>query len=260
MPYSLEQDIRAANAASFGAIEIWVNKLRKFLEGRTREDLKRLLMDSGICAPSLCPFGGFVLCSEEDYRGRTEDLKHFLEVGDFIGTEYVIICADGLGNVSFEEAKRAYVSRLRRLSSVTSKYGIKIALEWFRELPPAIDIVKAIDDEHVGLLVDTFHWYRGDGSLENLKKVPSEKLLFVHISDCENLPRKELTDKNRLYCGSGIIPLVDVLKILEDKNYNRYLSVEIFREEYWREEPEEISRTAYKTLIDIALKSRVSIS
>jgi len=51
-----------------------------------------------------------------------------------------------------------------------------------------------------------------------------------------------------------------VLKILEDKNYNRYLSVEIFREEYWREEPEEISRTAYKTLIDIALKSRVSIS
>ncbi len=260
MPYSLEQDISAASVAGFSGVEIWIDKLRKFLEAHTKEDLKRLLTDSKISAPSLCAFSGFTFCSEEEYGAKVEALKRFLEIGGLIGTEYVIVCADALGGMSFESAKRAYVSRLRNLGSVTSKYGVKVALEWFWELPPAIDIIEAIDDEHVGFVLDTFHWYRADGSLENLKKVPSGKLFFVHINDCEDLPKKELTDKNRLYCGSGVIPLLDIFKIFEGNDYRGYLSVEIFREEYWRKDSQEISMDAHKTLIETALRASVSVS
>lgn len=260
MPYSLEQDIRSANTAGFKGVEIWVSKLREFLKSHTDEGLKRLLSDSTISAPSLCAFSGLIYCSEEEFHKRVQDLKSLLEVGHAIEAEYVILCAEAFGDRRVEEAKHAYVSRVRRLSSVTNDYGIKIAMEWFWELPPAIDIIGEIDDGNVGLLIDTFHWYRGDGNLENLKKVPPDKLFFLHVNDCEDLPRNELTDKNRLYCGRGILPLLDIFSILKNKNYDGYLSVELFREEYWKKDPEEISSTAYKTLTETASRAGLSIS
>lgn len=260
MPYNLEHDIKSANKVGFKGVEIWVSKLREFLRDHTEEVLKRLLSDSAISAPSLCAFSGFIYCSEGEFGKRVQDLKNLLKVGQTVGTEYVIVCAEGFGDRRIEEAKHAHISRIRRLSSITGDYGIKIAMEWFWELPLAIEIVREIDDERVGLLVDTFHWYRGDGNLEHLKQVPSDKVFFLHVNDCEDLPRNDLTDKNRLYCGKGILPLSDLFSIIRDKNYDGYLSVEVFREEYWKKDPEEISSMAYRTLTETASRCGFSIS
>jgi len=260
MPYTLEQDIQAASKAGFKGVELWTDKLKDFLLKKNKGHLKSLLDDFNLSTPSLCPFGGFIFCTEDEFNKRVKDLEYFLDVANYIGVEYIIVCAEGLGNRSFEEAKRIYVSRLRKLSSITSEYDVRIALEWFHELQPAIEIIKAVDDENVGLVIDTFHWYRGDGRLDSLIEVPSDKLFFVHINDCEGLPREKLTDKNRLFCGRGVIPLTDILRIFKEKGYGGYLSVEIFREEYWRMDIEELAKEAYRTLIEVAFKSSVSIS
>ncbi|RLE79291.1 MAG: hypothetical protein DRJ51_08045 [Thermoprotei archaeon] len=260
MPYSLKQDILSAKEAGFKAVEVWVDKLKRFLQTETKGYLKRLLEETGLVAPCLCAFGGLIFCTDEEYKKRVLDLRRILEVGNYIETEYIILCAEGLGGKSFEEAKKRYVARLRDLGKVTMEYGIKIALEWFEELPPAIEIVQATDSEHVGLLIDTFHWYRGDGNLESLKLVPGEKLFFVHINDCEDLPRDQLTDKHRLFCGRGVIPLVDIFRIFKEKNYTGFLSVEIFREEYWQMDPVEISKRALESLKEVALKAGIAVS
>ncbi|RLE80704.1 MAG: hypothetical protein DRJ52_05775 [Thermoprotei archaeon] len=259
MPYSLEEDIRAASEAGFKAVEIWVGKLKKFLARSSKSDLKRLLEDFNVSAPCLCAFGGYVFCSETKYEERVNKLKPFLEVGNYIGSEYIIVCAEGLGGKSFEEALKQYVFRLRKLGSLTGEYGIKVALEWFEKLPPAIEIVRAVNHENIGFLIDTFHWYRGDGSLDHLREVPEDKLFFVHINDCEDLPQDRLADKHRLFCGEGVIPLIDVLKIFCEKEYEGYLSVEIFREEYWKMNAVDIAKKAYDSLIRVASAAGVSL-
>jgi len=71
---------------------------------------------------------------------------------------------------------------------------------------------------------------------------------MVRISDCENIPREALTDRNRLYCGLGVIPLVEILRELKSLGYGGYLSVEVFREEYWKKDPLVISREALEML------------
>jgi len=259
MPYTLEQDLRAASLAKFKAVELWVSKLKDFLSKEGKKRLKELLDNLDLIAPSLCPFGGFIFCTKQEFNKRVEELKYFLDVANYIDAKYIIVCAEGLGGKSFEEAKQIYVSRLKKLSSIASEYGVKVALEWFHKLQPAIEIVKAVNDRNVGLVIDTFHWYRGDGNLSSLREVPSDKLFFVHINDCEDLPKERLTDRNRLFCGKGVIPLTEILKILKEKNYEGYLSVEIFREEYWKMDIEDIAREAYRTLVDVALRSGVSI-
>ena len=259
MPYSLEEDIRVASEAGFKAVEIWVSKLEKFLSKKSKSDLKRLLEDLNIGAPCLCAFGGYIFCSETEFKKKVSELKPFLEVGNYIGSEYIVVCAEGLGGRSFEEALKQYVSRLRRLGDFTGEYGIKVALEWFEELPPAIEIVKTVNHENVGFLIDTFHWYRGDGCLEHLRDIPSDKLFFVHINDCEDLPRDKLADKHRLFCGEGVIPLIDILKIFREKGYEGYLSVEIFREEYWKMSAVDIAKKAYSSLVKVASAAGASL-
>lgn len=260
MPYGLEDDIRSAAEAGFEGVEIWVGKLRKYLETHSKADLKRLLDEAGVEAPCLCAFGGFVFCSGDDYERRVEELRRFLDVGSSIGTECIVVCAEGLGGLSFSEAKERYVERLSSLAEVVEEYGVKIALEWFEELPQAVDIISAIESEYVGLLIDTFHWYRGDGRLESLELVPGDRLVFVHINDCEDLPREVLRDSNRLFCGEGVIPLVEVLRTFKRKGYEGFLSVEIFREEYWGMPPTEIAKRALKSLLEVASKAGVTVS
>ena len=259
MPYSLNDDIHYLALAGFKGIEIWVDKLKKFLEKYSKEDLKKLLDKANISAPCLCAFGGIVFPPQDIFEKRVKEMEKYLEVGNFIGSKYIVLCAEGFGGKSFEEARERYVLRLRELSRILESYDIMIALEWFDELPPVIDIVKSIDDENIGFLIDAFHWYRGDGNLDNLRKIPSYKIFFIHICDCEDLPREKLEDKHRVYCGLGVIPLVDILKILDEKGYKGYLSVEIFRKEYWRQSIEKITVEAYKTLIDVGLKAGVEI-
>ena len=259
MPYDLRDDILYSSLAGFHGVEIWIDKLRKFLKEFSKEDLKRFLTEANISAPSLCPFGGLIFSPKDIFEKRVREMENFLEIGNFIGSKYIVVCAEGFGGKSFDEAKEIYVSRLRELSRVVEKYDIKIAFEWFKELPYAIDIVNTVDEENIGFLIDTFHWYRGDGNIENLRKIPSQKIFFVHISDCENLPRDKLRDENRLYCGLGVIPLIDILKILDDKDYEGYLSVEIFRREYWKHNAQIITIDAYDTLIGVGLEAGVRI-
>ena len=48
--------------------------------------------------------------------------------------------------------------------------------------------------------------------------------------------------------GRGVLPLDMFLSILKDKGYEGVLSVEIFREEYWKQVPETIARDAKAAL------------
>ena len=53
-----------------------------------------------------------------------------------------------------------------------------------------------------------------------------------------------MTDQHRVYMGEGVLPLKDMLAVLREKGYSGALSVEIFREEYWENDPVEISVAA----------------
>jgi sugar phosphate isomerase/epimerase len=60
-----------------------------------------------------------------------------------------------------------------------------------------------------------------------------------------------LNDSHRLYTGLGIIPLEEMLGILNRKGYQRFLSVEVFRQEYWNKPPEVISKEAKQHLDEV---------
>jgi hypothetical protein len=88
-----------------------------------------------------------------------------------------------------------------------------------------------------------------ESKVENISEVDADKIFIFHINDAENIPKKNLKDSHRLFPGDGIIPLREILFALKDIGYDKIVSVELFRPEYWKLEPEKVARiTKEKTL------------
>jgi 2-keto-myo-inositol isomerase len=49
--------------------------------------------------------------------------------------------------------------------------------------------------------------------------------------------KPDITDGHRLYPGDGVVPLQDILGAVRATGWDGVLSVELFREEYWRLNP-----------------------
>jgi len=257
MPYPLEKDVETAGKVGFDGIEICREKLDQYLHKYRKEDLRDLIQSFRLGVSAICPFTGYVWCPENEFTKKLAETERYLKISTYIGCESLLVCAEESKSKRRKDVIETHVVRLKRLAQLAEDYGVKIELEWFSDLTDAIEIVNLVNHESLGMMIDTFHWYRGDGDITHIDLIPKDKLFLVHINDCENLPRERLTDENRLYCGLGVIPLVEILKRIKQKNYNGYLSVEIFRKEYWSKDPLTISLESLKTLVEVMEKATV---
>lgn len=255
MPFSLEKDIIAAGKIGFEGIEIWTDKLKNYINNFSIENLKLLLKENNIEVASICPFPLRLFGEIEVYL---KEIEWGAEISSKLNCPILLVCPDiPPKDLSYKEAVKISGESLKRYAERSSYYGVKLAIEPLGMHPfipgpkQALDIIESSGSEFVGIIMDTFHFYKSSIPMEEIEKIPVEKLLIVHISDCESIPKEKLNDGNRLYPGLGIIPLVEILKILTKKRYKGFLSVEIFRQEYWKESVEKITEKAYNSLIKV---------
>ncbi len=263
MPYPLEKDIEAAGKAGFQGIELWKAKLDKYLGKNKKEDLKKLLSEYGLGVASICPMAsGIIWAPEEEFKKKLEELKPYLEVANYIGAESILVCAEGYRDrpTSRRYGLETHASRLVKAADLAKGYGVRLTFEWlgwFGPLTDGIEVINMAGNENLGILFDSYHWYRGGGDFNQIDQISIGKLDLVHVNDIESVPREELNDSNRLYPGHGIMPLVKILEMLKNRKYSKYLSVEIFQRKYWEQDPITISKNAYASLIDVMKKASI---
>ncbi|MBI4552922.1 MAG: sugar phosphate isomerase/epimerase [Candidatus Latescibacteria bacterium] len=252
MPYSLEEDLAAAEKAGFEGVEIWASKLNKYLESHTADDLKALLDRHHLKAASICPYG---LVGFSDNRGHIIAVRKAAEVAGTIGCPVLLVCPDvPPAGMDRQAAYDAMANVACTYADGAEEHGVKIAIEPLGNHPfvpgsnEALEIINRAEHDALGLMIDTFHYYKSGVSMDDIRAIPVEKLLILHVNDCENLPRQQLTDKHRLHMGEGVIPLKEMLGIVKEKGYDGYLSVEIFRDAYWQQDPVTVSIDAKRAL------------
>jgi len=252
MPYSLEEDIVSTSKAGFEGIELWVDKIRKFLESNSAENLKELLEKNNLKPASICPF---FLSAFGDTEASIRNIEWGAKVANRINCEMLLVCPDiPPRDMGYRDAIKKVGEFVKRCIEITSSYGVKLAIEPLGMHPfipgpkEALDIVEYVGHNSLGIMMDTFHYYKSGVSLEEIESIPIERLFLVHINDSEDLPREKLTDKNRLYLGLGVIPLKEILGILKRKSYDGFLSVEIFRDEYWAKPIDVITKESFESL------------
>jgi len=247
MPYSLEEDIRCASRAGFEAVEIWKDKLDNYLRKSDVDRLRETLAKNELSVAAICPFGGYFSCTSHAFAQALDELDPYLEIAHRIGCEALLVCGEKPAGISLEKIQKTTAERISTMAERAEAFQVKVALEWFWPLREAASIISS-SHQNAYMMLDTFHWYRGDGEIESIRSIPASRLCLVHINDCVDKPREVLSDSDRVYCGLGVIPLVQILRILKDMEYSGYLSVELFRDEYWAREAMEICSESMRTL------------
>jgi 2-keto-myo-inositol isomerase len=93
-------------------------------------------------------------------------------------------------------------------------------------------------------VIDSFHFYAGGSTFEMIDALDPELIQIFHINDAEDLPREQLEDRHRLLPGLGILPLREIVSAFRRIGYDKVASVEIFRPEYWTQDPFALARAA----------------
>ena len=252
MHADLETDIRAAGEAGYDLVEIWAAKLRTFLHSRPISELKAILTASNVEAYSINSIEHITFRNPEDYELIKAECGELSAVANELACPYIVVVPGKLPDGATEEQViDESVRVLNELADIAEPRGVSLAFEFLGQtdcsvqtLDLAKTIVEKVDRPGVGLVIDTFHFYAGGSSLEAIDSLNPSKLFIFHINDAEDLPKESLTDAHRLYPGEGILPIAQIKGRFDKIGYDRMVSIEIFRPEYWGHDPFEVARKA----------------
>jgi len=252
MRADLETDIKAASAAGFDLIEIWASKLREFLKTRSVADLKNLLEANNLEPYSINSIEHITFRNAEDYAKIKAETEEFSRIAGEIGCPYVVVVPGKMPeNADEKQIIEESVKVLNELADIAENHNVGLAFEFLGQTDCSVQtldldkkIIEKVNRANVGLVIDTFHFYAGSSTLEAIETLDPEKLFIFHINDAEDLPKTDLTDAHRLYPGEGILPIREIKEKFDKIGYNRMVSIEIFRPEYWAQDPFEVARKA----------------
>ncbi|NLO33787.1 MAG: sugar phosphate isomerase/epimerase, partial [Candidatus Hydrogenedentes bacterium] len=99
------------------------------------------------------------------------------------------------------------------------------------------------------LIMDTFHLFRGGSGFNGLGLIQGDLIANFHVNDVPaDVPREEQGDEHRIYPGDGILPTSQILQTLQKIGYDKALSLEIFKREYWELPPEQVAADGLRKL------------
>jgi 2-keto-myo-inositol isomerase len=252
---NLEEDIIVAEQAGFDIVEPRTYKIKDYLDRHSLEDLASLYKQAKVKPYAINAIEFFNLKASADEKDdMLQETEYWCKIASTIGCPYIIAVPSRLTkDVSEQHIIDDTVGMLREMSEIASRYHVKLAFEFIgfddfsvRTLELANKIITETDRENIGLVIDTIHFYLGDSTIESIKQMEKDKLFIFHINDAEDVPKKEFTEALRLFPGLGILPLNDIGQALNKIGYDKVVSLELFRPEYWRMEKQELADQAFQ--------------
>jgi len=251
MTSDLETDVRVSREAGYKGLELWADKVYKFLETHSLAALNALFVDNGIAPMSLnaLVFVGF---RGDEYPEVQARCKMMCEIAQAIGCPMLVTVpspTETRWQLPWTDVKAEYVTVLRDLAGIAAPYGVKLSFEflgfgWCTVRTPrgAWEIVQAVDRPNVGMTVDCAHLFAGGGLLDELDVLDPKKVFAFHLDDLEDTCKEAITDNTRLYPGRGVIPLDDICRRMSATGYDDTCSIELFQPAYWELDPLEVAK------------------
>jgi 2-keto-myo-inositol isomerase len=260
MTSDLETDVRVSREAGYKGLELWADKVYKYLETHSLAELNALFVDNGIAPMSLnaLVFVGF---RGDEYPEVQARCKMMCEIAQAIGCPMLVTVpspTETRWQLPWTDVKAEYVTVLRDLAGIAAPYGVKLSFEflgfgWCTVRTPrgAWEIVQEVDRANVGMTVDCAHLFAGGGLLEELDVLDPKQVFAFHLDDLEDTCKEAITDNTRLYPGSGVIPLDEICRRMSAIGYDDTCSIELFQPAYWELDPLEVAKECRASAIQV---------
>jgi sugar phosphate isomerase/epimerase len=227
--------IDGAAAGSFQAVSVLARTHRR---ARAKEwlsdaDMRQLLDDNGLAVTEMEAVGDWLAPYGRPARPWLEpvySLTECLDAGAALGAGTLV--ATHFGNVpSLEQAGEAFAS----VCDQSLGYGMDVSLEFvpfsgIKDVAMAWRIVELAGRANAGVLVDSWHHYRGGGDNDALSAVTGDRVLAVQLSDALVEPQGDLIDDvtHRLLPGEGALGVVELIQTLDKMGVDAPVGIEVF--------------------------------
>lgn len=257
----LVSEIEMVAQAGYDGIEPWIRELDGYVKaGGSLSDLKKRLSDLGLGVEGAIGFARWI-AEDDDVRNKAlEQVKREMDMLAQIGGKRIAAPPAGAtGEPKLELLKIA--ERYHALLEVGRQTGVLPQLEiWgpsknLSRIGEAVFVASESGHPDACLLLDVYHIYKGGSDFSGLKLINGRAMHVMHINDYPAAPPREtIGDRDRVYPGDGIAPLDEILKTLRDTGFTGMLSLELFNDEYYQQEPATVIETGIQK-IDAAVRS-----
>ena len=236
--------LEPARAAGFTALSIappHVSRLQA--DGVGAGEVRRRLADAGLQLGEMDAIAGWLPA-----EGRTCFLGR--EMGEMVMAmtpDRVIAAAAELGARSvtvvdtFNPAPHPdqAAESFAQICDLAAGHGLFAHIEFIPAggiptLTTAAEIVRRANRRNGGITLDTLHFFRSGGTLQDLRRIPAEQILTVQLADAEARPADDPVEElmlGRLIPGDGELDLAGVVRVLDEIGADAPLGVEIFSPE-----------------------------
>lgn len=257
---NLETDLKLCEKHGYDYIEIrTMDKLPEYLETNSMEDLASYFEANHIKPLAMNALVFFNNRTGEEHQESIKEFKDMLEKAKQINAPYIVaVPLVTEEKILQADIKKSAVSVLQEFSELAEPYGIKIAVEFvghpqctINTFGQAYDIVEAVGRDNVGLVLDCFHFHAMGSKMQDLEKAEGNKIFIIHIDDTEDFPIGFLTDEDRVWPGHGAIDLQGIITTALERGFDGAVSVELFRPEYYKLDPDEVIKKAKDTSLEV---------
>ena len=250
--WTLKEAVDGAARAGLPAVGLWRDRVAE----AGLATAVRIVKDAGLRVSSLCR-GGFLTASDPDgRRAALDDNRAAIDEAATLGTSELVMVVGGLppGSRDIVAARQRVAEHVAELAPYAAERRVRLALEPLHPmycadravistLSQALDLAAPHEPRVVGVVVDTFHvWW--DPALEaQIARAGAEGRLACYQVCDWNLPIASDALLSRGMMGDGHIDFGTIGRWVTAAGYTGDVEVEIFNEDVWAADGDEVIAT-----------------
>ncbi len=250
---SFRDILTAASAGGFRGVSLWPHHVAGArADGLSDAELRSLLSDHGLAVIEVEPVLAWLpqgALAPEVTKLAGPAPEEFFALAEALGAS-TLLAVDGFG-ASAERA--AIVDAFAALCEGAARHGLQVKLEFtpWSAIPDAAsawEIVRASGADNAGLMIDSWHHFRGANDLAQIAALPGERVWGVQLNDAPAEPAPEPLPQEsmhaRLLPGEGDIDLIALVRTLDTIGCVAPFGAEVFSDDFAALTPAEVGRRA----------------
>lgn len=245
--------IEVTAQAGYDGVELWVDEIDQYTAvGGRPADLKQRLDDAGLRVVNLIAFVPWAAPDDQQRQAALDEARRLFAMSAELGCPYVAASPAGIHTMSGLDLK-GIAKRYAELIDLGAKTDTIPVLEYWGiaktlgTLGEALQVAAECGRPRACLLADIFHTYKGSGHFHGLRLCGPDSIAILHVNDYPATPdRSTIADSDRVYPGDGVAPYPDIAASLKSSGFHGIVSVELFNEKYWTQDPLQVAQTGLR--------------
>jgi sugar phosphate isomerase/epimerase len=183
-----------------------------------------------------------------DADGTLATARDLVHLAAAVGAEHLLV-------LLFTGLRADSLDTLSRIADLAADAAVRLAFEFtpgsaVSNIGAALALVARIGADRMGVMIDTWHFFRGDSTWEQLETIPLPHLAYVQF--CDALPAisddvMHETINRRTWPSLGEFDLARFADTLRGRGWSGLVSVEVLSEEHRMLDDADYTRLAHDT-------------